>query len=153
MSNRSVINSSFTVEREYAASPALVFAAWADPKTKARWFGGDSSEHHELDFQVGGREVVRGRNSEGRVLTFESHYHDIIDGERIVYSATLLVEDMPVTVSLTTVQFEAVGAGTSLVLTEQDSFLDGHEKPEWRERGTNDQLTALGAELPLATTP
>jgi len=37
--------------------------------------------------------------------------------------------------------------GTRLVLTEQGTFLDGREKPAWREHGTATQLDALGAQL------
>ncbi|MFD9869087.1 hypothetical protein ACFXI8_26565 [Streptomyces niveus] len=36
--------------------------------------------------------------------------------------------------------------GTRLVLTEQGTFLDDQEQPEWRERGTGDWLDALGRE-------
>lgn len=152
MTTRSVLHSSFTIERTYGASPARVFAAWADRAAKARWFAGEASEHHELDFRVGGREVVTGRNSEGALLTAESRYHDIVADERIVYSSTLSVEDTPVTVSVTTVRFEPGEEGTTLLLTEQDTFLDGHEQPDWRKQGTEDQLTALGSELPASGT-
>jgi hypothetical protein len=36
------------------------------------------------------------------------------------------------------------------VLTEQGTFLDGREEPDWRERGTAAWLDALGAELSAA---
>jgi uncharacterized protein YndB with AHSA1/START domain len=38
MGKRSTHHATFVIERNYAASPALVFAAWAEPK--ARWFVG-----------------------------------------------------------------------------------------------------------------
>jgi uncharacterized protein YndB with AHSA1/START domain len=38
VTDRSVAHATFTVERTYDASPARVFAAWADPTAKARWF-------------------------------------------------------------------------------------------------------------------
>ncbi len=38
MTDRSVTHATFVVERRYDASPARVFAAWADPAAKARWF-------------------------------------------------------------------------------------------------------------------
>jgi uncharacterized protein YndB with AHSA1/START domain len=40
MTNRSVTHATFVIERTYEATPARVFAAWADPKAKARWFVG-----------------------------------------------------------------------------------------------------------------
>ena len=51
------------------------------------------------------------------------------------------------TVSVTTVEFGPAEGGTRLVLTEQGTFLDGQEKPGWREHGTAAQLDALAAQL------
>jgi uncharacterized protein YndB with AHSA1/START domain len=141
MTDRYVTHATFTIERVYRASPHRVFAAWADPAAKARWFAGPGSEH-QLDFRVGGREVAR-----GTVLAFESVYRDVVPGERIVYSSVLSSDERVATVSITTVEFGAEGEGTRLVLTEQGTFLDGLEQPGWRERGTSDQLDALGAEV------
>ena len=39
MPERSVTHDTFAVERTYDASPARVFAAWADPEAKSSWFG------------------------------------------------------------------------------------------------------------------
>jgi uncharacterized protein YndB with AHSA1/START domain len=71
MSERSVHHATFAVERTYAASPARVFAAWSDPETKARWFGGsdEANGEYELDFRIGGREVSRGEAPDGEVYT------------------------------------------------------------------------------------
>ena len=145
MTDRSVIHSTFSLERVYDTSTGRVFAAWADPAAKARWFS--PSGPHELDFRVGGREVNRGRNPDGQVLTFESHYHDIVADQRIAYTSTLSVGENVVTVSLTTVELTPDDDSTRLVLTEHGAFLDGHEQPAWRKQGTSDGLDALGAEL------
>ena len=40
MSERATTFETFTVERIYEFTPDKVFAAWAGPKTKARWFAG-----------------------------------------------------------------------------------------------------------------
>lgn len=145
MTDRGVIHSTFSLERVYQASPARVFAAWADPAAKARWF----SPHgpHKLDFRVGGREVNRARSPGGQDLSVESHYHDIVADQRIAYTSTLSVADTVVTVSLTTVELTPEGDSTRLVLTEHGAFLDGHEQPDWREQGTGQWLDALGADL------
>ena len=58
MSKRSTHHATFVIERDYAAPPAKVFAAWAQPKAKARWFVGPDEwekSDHKLDFRVGGR--------------------------------------------------------------------------------------------------
>jgi uncharacterized protein YndB with AHSA1/START domain len=146
MSDRSVLHATFSLERLYQAPPGRVFAAWADPEAKARWFAGPGADH-ELDFRVGGREVNRGSHDGGPPLTFESLYQDIVPAERIVYTSTLSAGGALATVSLTTVEFEPAEGGTRLVLTEQGTFHDGREDPAWREQGTGQWLDALGAEL------
>jgi uncharacterized protein YndB with AHSA1/START domain len=147
MSTHSVKHNTFTLERTYSATPAQVFAAWADPDTKAKWFA-----HHDaaytLDFRVDGAEAVHGHTSDGSAFVATSVYRDILTNERIVYTTLLYGRGVLATVSVTTVEFVSHGAGTRLVLTEQDTFLDDQEQPEWREQGTGDWLDALGCELP-----
>lgn len=150
MTDPRVVHSTFTLERVYEASTGRVFAAWADPAAKARWFSPNGP--HELDFRAGGREVNRGHNQDGQVLTFESQYHDIVVGQRIAYTSTLSVGENVVTVSLTTVELTADGDTTRLLLTEHGAFLDGHEQPAWRQQGTGQWLDALAAELERTTT-
>ncbi|MDF5757392.1 SRPBCC family protein [Spongiactinospora sp. TRM90649] len=146
MIDRSVTHATFTLERLYPATAARVFAAWADPKAKARWFSTPDADH-ELDFRVGGREVNRSHPDSGLSMTYESSYHDIVQDERIVYTSTLHVGDDLATASLTTVAFCPADGGTQLVLTEQGAFLDGREEPSWRKHGTGAWLDALGVEL------
>jgi uncharacterized protein YndB with AHSA1/START domain len=49
----SILHSTFTLERVYPVKPDRVFAAWAEPAAKARWFAGPQTGH-QLDFRVGG---------------------------------------------------------------------------------------------------
>lgn len=147
MTAHAVLHATFTLERTYPAAPARVFAAWADPAAKARWFAGANATH-TLDFRLGGRATVAQPGSDGApALTFASVYHDIVPAERLVYTSTLRADNRLATVSLTTVQFHAAGDGTRLVLTEQGSYLDGQEQPQWREQGTSTWLDALAADL------
>ena len=145
MTDHIVTHATLTLDRLYPVAPARVFAAWADPETKRRWFADGDADHH-LDFRVGGREVNHARHN-NTDLTFESFYRDIVPNERIVYSSVLSQDGRPATVSLTTVEIRADGDGTHLVLTEQGAFLDSLEQPDWRQQGTDDWLDALGAEL------
>jgi uncharacterized protein YndB with AHSA1/START domain len=145
MSDRSVIHATFTLERTYAAPPDQAFRAWADRDRKARWFAGDASTY-ELDFRPGGLE----RNSvthEGKRITWESLYRDIVADRRIVYTSVLCEDETVGTVSLTTVEFAPHGEGTHLVLTEAGAYLDGWEQAAWREQGTGEWLDALGVHL------
>lgn len=145
---RSVQHATFTLERVYPVPPARVFAAWADPAAKARWFAGASADRHELDFRVGGTEILQGRGGpKNALLTFESRYAEIVPCERIVFASTLREEADVATVSVTTVELVPVDDGTRLQYTQYSAFLDGREEPRWREQGTSDQLAALGKEL------
>ena len=148
MTERSVEHATFAVRRTYGASPARVFAAWADPAAKARWFGApdESTTEFELDFRVGGREINRG-SVEGQDYTYEAHYQDIVPDERIVYTYVMEMDATLISISVATVELRSEGAGTRLVLTEQGAYLDGLDTPQQREQGTGGMLDALGAEL------
>ena len=64
-----------------------MFAAWAEPERKARWFGNpeDGVAEFDLDFRVGGREFNRGK-VEGQEYTFEARYQDIVPDVRSILS-------------------------------------------------------------------
>src|ERR671911_1699181 len=147
MTERSVTHATFVIERTYDAAPARVFAAWADPAVKARWFAGPDeweSGKYELDFRVGGRERASGGPPGGPVHTYEARYHDIVPDQRIVLTYDMHLDDARISVSLATVEFRPEGTGTRLVFTEQGAFLDGYDEPSERERGTRDLLDGLG---------
>lgn len=139
-------HATFSIEHSYPLPPSQVFAAWADPAVKARWFAGPAAAH-SLDFRVGGLEMIQATQDDGPDLTFSSTYQDIIENVRIVYSSTLSADDALATVSTTTVEFFPELDGTRQVLTEYGVFLDDREQPEWRETGTRDWLGKLTAEL------
>jgi uncharacterized protein YndB with AHSA1/START domain len=145
MSDHSIVHATFTLERTYPLPPSEVFNAWADQKVKARWFAGDPSDY-ELDFRPGG--IERNRvDHEGKHITWESLYREIVSDKRIVYTSVLAEDDAVATASLTTVEFLPDGGGTRLVLVEAGAYLDGREQPAWREQGTGDWLDALGRHL------
>jgi uncharacterized protein YndB with AHSA1/START domain len=146
MSARSVEHATFVVERAYDAPPDRVFAAWSDPRAKARWFH-DSEEEFDFDFRVGGWERRQGAAPDGREYTFQALYQDIVPGRRIVYTYDMLLEGTRISVSLATADFRPEGEGTRLVFTEQGAFLDGHETPARREHGMGSLLTSLGRYL------
>ena len=150
MTERSVRHASFVVERRYDAAPRRVFAAWADPEAKRRWFEGPGewrTAEHMLDFRVGGREINRVGPPGGPLHTFDARYHDIVAGRRIVYSYEMYLDERRISISLVTVELVADGPGTALTFTEQGAFLDGVETPEAREAGIRELLDALAAEL------
>lgn len=141
----SIEHATFVVERSYALSLARVFAAWADPELKARWFC-EPGGHYELDFRVGGQEINRDGTPGGAGYTYAAQYRDIVPNERIVYMYELHAGEALASVSLTSVAFraDAEGHGTELTLTEQIAALDGLDTAAARERGMRSLLGRLG---------
>jgi uncharacterized protein YndB with AHSA1/START domain len=140
----------FTIERQFPQSPAQTFGAFAEPELKRRWFGppeGWSDADWALDFRVGGSELSVGRDPGGTLHEFRSRFHDIVDGERIVFAYDLLLDDRLISVSLTTVETRPDGDGTRLVFTEHGAFFDDLEDPAEREHGTGLLIDRLAAFL------
>jgi uncharacterized protein YndB with AHSA1/START domain len=141
----------FTLERRFRQTPQQTFQAFADAALKQRWFGAPDSwseTEWSLDFRVGGGELSAGRDPSGTHHLFRSRFHDIVDGQRIVFAYDLLLDHRLTSVSLTTVQtrFDD-GGGTHLIFSEQGVFLDGLEDPAEREHGTGLLLDGLQAFL------
>ncbi|MGE0739756.1 MAG: SRPBCC family protein [Hyphomonadaceae bacterium] len=148
MTKRSSTHATFVIERDYKATPAEVFAAFADPKQKAQWFGGPSEweSEHRMDFRVGGKELSRGGPPGGVVHTMNGEYWDIVENARIVMAYELLLDTTRISVSLGTTEIRPSGAGAKLIYTEQGVYLDGYEDAGQREHGTRalfDQLAAF----------
>jgi len=140
-----ITHSTFTLERRYSASVERVFEAWANPDARKRWMA--QGAEHSQDFVVGGLETVTAFDPQGRALTYEARYADIVANERILTTSTLHTDDQLSTVSVTSVEFRAEDSGAWVVLTEHGIYLPGQEQPEWREHGTAAQLDSLAAEF------
>ena len=150
MTVRSTSHSTFVIERDFEAKPARLFAAFADPAIKARWFVGPDeweSSNHTLDFRVGGVEHVSGDAPGGSIYSFDARYQDIVPNERIIYAYDMHTNEARISVSLATIEFRPSGDATHLTLTEQGVFLEGYDDPAERERGTKGLLDALDAQL------
>ena len=146
MNTAPVQHDTFVIDRRLAASPARVFAAFADQKQKARWFGcvdGWEVSEHTLDFRVGGREVWRGGPPGETPHQNDTYYHDIVPGDRIVWSYAMQIGGRRISVSLATLELSPDGAGTRMRFIEQGVYLDGHDGLSERERGTKDLLDNL----------
>jgi uncharacterized protein YndB with AHSA1/START domain len=149
MTEQSVTHATFVIERTYAASPAWVFNAWANPGAKARWFAApdEGKATYELDFRVGGREINRSGTPGEPVYTYDARYQDIVPDQRIIYTYDMYRDETRLSVSLATVEVAPEGTGTRLTFTEQAAFLDGHDTPDVREQGTQALLDNLGRSL------
>jgi uncharacterized protein YndB with AHSA1/START domain len=155
MEEQSVIHSTFVIERKYAATPERVFAAFADPAKKRRWFA--EGEHHQLesydlDFRVGGKEHSKsgfreGHPLAGRTLTNENTYQNIVPNQRVIFTSSMAVAEKCISISLGTVEFLPSEKGTDLTLTFQSVFLEGADGPEMREGGWRKLLEKLTNEV------
>lgn len=146
MSRTPVTHASFTIERSYAASPAKVFAAFADPAIKRRWFAegeGWAVEQFDVDFRVGGFERSRFRYQGGPPITNESVYQVIQPNERIILAYAMAIDGVPLSGSLLTMEYLPEGSGTKLIFTEQGAYLDGKDGPVHREEGSRELLESL----------
>ena len=149
---RSVVHATFSIERTYEAPVARVFKALSDVAAKSKWFSGLDGQwtliEREMDFRVGGREVLKGRWESGAVTLFDAVYLDIVPNERIVYAYNMHKDDKKLSVSLATMQLTSAGAErTKLLVTEQGAFLDAYDDAGSREHGTGILLDRLGASL------
>lgn len=150
MTARSIVHASFTLTRVYDASPARVFQAFADEKSKQKWFAGPGNWtllKRAFDFREGGHEHLSGRHDKGTVHAFDCIYHDIVPGERIIYSYVMHLDGRKISVSQAAIEIRPEGKGTKLILTEYGDYLDGYDDAGSRERGTSDLLDRLGKSL------
>jgi uncharacterized protein YndB with AHSA1/START domain len=150
MEKLSVTHSTFVIERSYPTTPERVFAAFADPLKKRRWFAEGESfgvREFEMDFRVGGSEHSRFHMKDGTPLANDTSYHDIEPNRRIVFAYTMSVAGRRISASLATVELLPTEKGTDFVYTEQAAFFEGSDGAKIREAGWSGLFEQLAKEL------
>jgi len=151
MAERSVKHATFVIERDYAALPSTVFAAWAEPAAKKAWFAGEDEGwddvEHAMDFRVGGQERATGRQPGGPLHICDAVYQNIVPDRRIVWTYRMSLDDKPISMSLATVEFLPSDKGTRQIYTEQVTFLDLLDDTDSREAGCAWLMDQLGEHL------
>ena len=152
MTERNITHGSFSLERTWDVPRERVFAAFSTLEGKSAWFGGGgdyTTIERSFDFCEGGKERATGRWANGTVSQFDATYFDIVPDERIVYAYEMHIDGTKISVSLATIEFKQVAAGTRLLVSETGAFLDGYDDAGSREHGTNFLMDHMGASLGL----
>lgn len=148
----STVHNTFVIEHHYPYPPEKLYAAFADPARKRRWFADSTeraAEEFEMDFRVGGAERIVYRMGAdtpfpGIALSTIGHYQDIVANQRVVIAQTMSLGGRHISSALVTFEFVPNAAGADLVLTHQAAFYEGSDGPKMREGGWRvkvDQLT------------
>jgi uncharacterized protein YndB with AHSA1/START domain len=148
----SVEHGSFTVEREYPASPERVFAAWSTESAKREWFATQddfiaSTNEYSLDFRVGGIERLDATLKSGSSMVHETTYRDMVPNERIVATYDVVINGRRISVSVFSIELARTDAGTRLVRIEDGVFLDGLDTVGEREEGVSWDIEAVARYL------
>ena len=154
MTQPTVIHATFVIEKRFPKPLARVFAAFADPAIKRRWYAereGNKVETFEMDFRPGGRETLAyrmGANTPfpGALITNQEVFQDIVQDRRIVTASAMAFEGRCFSASLLTFEFLPSQEGTELICTHQGAFFEGADGPDMRERGWQDLLARLEKE-------
>jgi len=150
----STVHNTFVLGRSYPQPPDRVYAAFAQPSRKRRWYaeGDHEIQEFEMEFRVGGSERFRYRFKEGHLIagqeiTNESLFHDIAPEQRIVMASKMSLNGKPIVVMLATFEFLPAATGTNLILTHQGAFLEWPDGARMIEAGWRGLLDRLANEL------
>ena len=150
MKERTVMHGTFVIEKKFPAAPERVFAAFADPTKKRRWYGESDEgtlEEFESDFRVGGKERTVRRAKNGWTFTADTTYLDILPNRHIVFAYTMSLGDKRISSSQSTVEIVSAARATTLIFTEQGAFFEGADGPKMREEGWRALFERLADEL------
>ena len=112
---------SLRISRLIQAGPDTVFRAWTQPEQLKQWSApeGITLEAVEVDLRVGGRYRLAMRSTEGKPHTAVGTYREIVRPTRLVYTWSWEEDGSNTEETLVTVEFNAVGGATEVVLTHE----------------------------------
>jgi uncharacterized protein YndB with AHSA1/START domain len=123
-----IAHATIVMERAYAASPARVFAAWADVEARKRWSAPADNiriDYEAADFREGGKDISRCIEPGNADYVATVSYLDIRKDQRIVFAEDVVHGSTRVSAALISVELTPKGADTHLALTMQIASFDG----------------------------
>ena len=136
----------FSLTRQIAARPAIVWHIWSDPALKRRWLSANDAPEwsitaHEQDFRIDGSERTTWQADDPGKPWHGNHeniatYLDITPETRIVMAYRMQMNGTPHSAILASAEFAASDTGTTLTYAEQitlypDSYGVDDRKVGW----------------------
>ncbi len=138
------VRPSVRVERMLRAPAKAVFEAWTDVEKLKRWWGprGITAVAAELDVRPGGTYTITMQPDTGKPFVLAGEYREVEPHRRIQMTWAYRGEAVKDPVeSIVTVEFEAQGSATRMVLTQE--FLKEPPDIEGRDRGWRSSFDRL----------
>ncbi len=109
------------LSRVIKADRETVFKAWTEADHLKRWScpEGIDVADVQVDLSVGGAFQIRMLNPEGKTHTAYGTYREIVRPSRLVYTWDWREDDQKLGETLVTVEFNALGDSTEVVLTHE----------------------------------
>lgn len=145
-----IAHATIVMERTYDASPARVFAAWADVEARKRWSSPAESiriEYEAADFREGGKDVSRCIEAGNANYVATVNYLDLRKDRRIVFAEDVTHGDARVSAALLSVELTPKGAATHLALTMQIASFDDAGMEKGYQFGWSSALDNLAKEF------
>lgn len=144
MTVKTAEKTSLEVNRFINAPRARVYAAWTDPAQLREWFGPVWVRTCELvaDPRVGGEFRWDVINCDGKEVTIQGEYREVVPGKKIVFTWKHCDDELwKNRISMVTVDLSDRNGGTDLRLTHEE--LPGEESRDDHNRGWNSVLDRL----------
>ena len=148
------VHSTSVIEHSYPQPPRGVYAAFAQPARKRRWYAESEQEvqEFEMEFRTGGTERLRyrfkaGHPIEGQEIVNQTIYQDIVPEKRIVTASVMTLNGKPIMAAQVTFEFLVSNSGTDLICTSQGAFFDWPQGPAMIEAGWRGLLDRVGQEV------
>jgi uncharacterized protein YndB with AHSA1/START domain len=145
-----IAHATIVMDRTYNASPARVFAAWADLEARKRWSAPTENiriEYEESDFREGGRDVSRCIEPGNEDYIAAVTYIDIKRDQRIAFVEDVVHGKRRVSAALISVELAPKSAATHLRLTMQIASFDEANMEQGYQFGWSAALDNLAKEF------